>query len=408
MISKDSKDPSTIVCWLLAALFALPATAQDELVIWHAYRGGEKDAFEKVVADFNTAKAAKGIKATTLAVPYDAFADKITAAVPRGRGPDVFIFAQDRMGGWAENKTIEPLDFYVDDKIKNRFIPATFEGMTYQGTVYALPLNFKVLTLFYNKKLIQKPPQTTGELVAMAKKLTDPAAGKFGLAYWYSDFYYHSGLMNAFGGGVFGEGRKPTANLPANAKSMELMLKWLKDDKIIPAEPTVALITNLFNEGRAAMVFSGPWFLGEIAKDVDFGLARLPKVDEAGGQPIKPWMTIEGVYISEPSKKKDAAWEFLDYVTDLQAATILALEGRQTPANKAVYDNPKVGGDAVLKAFRDQVESAVPMPNYAEMSMMWSPMTTAMSKVVKGAATPQVALDEAQKELVERIASLRK
>ena len=64
----------------LALVGAQPAAAAD-LVVWHAYRGGEKDAFEKVIAAYNAANAAKGVKVSTLAVPYDAFADKITAAV---------------------------------------------------------------------------------------------------------------------------------------------------------------------------------------------------------------------------------------------------------------------------------------------------------------------------------------
>lgn len=53
-------------------------------MVWHGYRGGEKAAFEKVVNQFNQSQ--KGVKVSTLAVPYDAFADKITAAVPRARG----------------------------------------------------------------------------------------------------------------------------------------------------------------------------------------------------------------------------------------------------------------------------------------------------------------------------------
>ena len=47
---------------------------------------------------------------------------------------------------------------------------------------------------------------------------------------------------------------------------------------------------------------------------------------------------------------------------------MLALEGRQTPANKAVYADPQVAGDPILKAFRQQVDVAVPMPNLPEMS----------------------------------------
>ena len=110
-------------------------------------------------------------------------------------------------------------------------------------------------------------------------------------------------------------------------------------DKILPAEPSTALITSLFNDGKAAMVFSGPWFLGEIAKGVDYGLAPLPTIDEAGGKPMRPWMTVEGVYIAAPSKNKDAAFDFVEVPDRHSAAKIMALEGRQTPANKAVYDD---------------------------------------------------------------------
>jgi arabinogalactan oligomer/maltooligosaccharide transport system substrate-binding protein len=393
----------------LLALVVFPAlaSAQKEIVIWHGYRGGEKAAFEKVVDNFNKASAGK-VKATTLAVPYDAFADKITAAVPRGKGPDVFIFAQDRLGGWiAAGNTVEPLDFLLDDKIKGRYLKATLDAMTYQGNIYGLPLNFKVTTLIYNKKLVPKPPKTTGELVAQAKKLTNAASGKFGLAYWHSDFYYHSALMNGFGGGVFGPNRKPILNSPANAKSLAYLLTWINGG-FMPAEPSTALITSLFNQGKAAMVISGPWFLGEVSKDIDLGLAVLPTIDEAGGKPMRPWITVEGVYVAAPSKNKDAAFEFLKYVTDAPAAKVLALEGRQTPANKGVYTDPAVAADPVLKAFRQQVDVAVPMPNYPEMSMVWSPATTAMNTIVKKTATPKQALDAAQKEVVERIASLMK
>jgi arabinogalactan oligomer/maltooligosaccharide transport system substrate-binding protein len=394
---------------LAGILLLLPSAllAQTELVVWHAYRGGEKAAFEKVIEEYNKAKGG-AVTVKPLAVPYDAYADKITAAVPRGKGPDVFIYAQDRLGGWIEaGNTIEPIDFYLDEGITDRFIDTTMEAMTYQDTVYGLPFNYKVITQIYNKKLVSTPPTTSAELVGTGQKLTDVAIGKFGLAYAYNDFYYHAALMNAFGGGVFDAAGKPTMNSDANVKAAEYLMGWLERDKILPAEPSTALITALFNEGKAGIVFSGPWFLGEVSESIDFGLAPLPKIDEAG-QPMRPWMTVEGVYVAAPSKHKDEAYELATYLTDTAAAKIMAIEGRQTPANLPVYDDPAVKSDEILQAFKEQVEVALPMPNVPEMTMMWSPATTAMNVILKKTASPRAALDQAQKEVVERIAALRR
>src|SRR5262244_1091704 len=264
------KGENAMIARCHAALFLatlpllLPARGRAaELVVWHAYRAEEKAALEKVVAAYNAKQ--KVVTVTTLAVPYDAFADKITAAVPRGRGPDIFIYAQDRLGGWIEaGNTVEPIDFYVDDALKGRFIPTTVEALTYRGNLYGLPLDYKVIALIHNKKLLKTPPKTTGELVKVAQGLTNKAAGKFGLAWSYGDFYYVASLLNGFGGGVFDKATRPTMNAPENVKALDLLVKWEKGG-FMPAEPSSALITSLFNEGKAPMVFSGPWFLGEVA-----------------------------------------------------------------------------------------------------------------------------------------------
>jgi len=400
---------------LLSALFALlaaaapgaRAAADTEIVVWHAYRAAEKAAIEKVAAAYGASHP--GIKVTTLAVPYDAFADKISAAVPRGKGPDVFIYAQDRLGGWIEaGNTVEPVDFFLDKTTKDRFIPTTMDAVTYRGTVYGLPVNYKVITLIYNKKLVSAPPKTSTELVALAKKLTDKSAGRFGLAYWYSDYYYHAALQNAFGGRVFEKGTsKPVLNAPENVKALEYLGSWI-DQGFLPAEPSTALITALFNQGKAAMIFTGPWFLGEIAPEIDYGLAPLPRIVEAGNQPLRPWMTVEGAFIAAPSKNKDQAYDFVKYLTDKPAARIMALEGRQSPSNQAVYEDPQVANDPVLKAFRTQVEVAVPMPNLAEMTMVWSPATIMMASVAKRSTQPQAAADKAQAEVLKSLSELRK
>jgi len=380
--------------------------AQDKLVVWHAYRGAERTAFEKVIDMYN--KAGLGMPAESLAVPYDALADKITAAVPRGKGPDVFIFAQDRLGGWVEGgQTVEPLDFFLEDETRESFLPLTLEAMTYRDSVYGLPFNYKMIAMIYNKALVKRPPKTSGELVQFAKSMTDPTAGKFGLAYSFSDFFYHAALMNAFGGQAFAPGPEPTLNNANNIKALNYLLKWFKQDGILPEDPSSALINSLFNEGKAAIVFSGPWFLGEIESDIDFGLATLPYIEEAKS-PMKPWVTVEGMYVTAPSEHKEDAYELIKFVTGVKGARVMALEAFQLPANAAIYENKAVMDNPILSVFRKQLDQSVAMPNYAEMTMMWSPATTAMNMIVRGAATPEEAMGKAQESVKSAVDKLRK
>ena len=388
---------------------AAPALAQGkELVVWHAYRGAEKAAFEKVVAMFEKTPAAKGLKVSTLAIPYDAYADKISAAVPRGKGPDVFVYAQDRLGGWIEaGKTVEPIDFFVDKPVRDRLLPGMLDAMTYKSGIYGLPINYKMTTLIYNKDLVKTPPKTTSEMVAIAKPLTNAASGRYGLAYWYTNFYFHSALMNAHGGAVFDKSGKLVVDSPANVASLNQMMTWYKQDGILPPEPSEALIASMFNEGKVAMVINGPWFVGDIDKKINYGLAVLP-VDDATGKPLRPWMTIEGAYVAASSGNKEAGYELAKYLTSEEAGVVLAVEGRQLHTNKAVYANPKVAADPVLKAFRAQLDNAEPMPNRPEMTMVWSPVTTAMNKIVKGNASVEAALKEASATIQDSIAALRK
>ncbi len=48
------------------------------------------------------------------------------------------------------------------------------------------------------------------------------------------------------------------------------------------------------------------------------------------------------------------------------------------------------------------------MPNLPEMTMVWSPATTALNKIINAGASPEDALDVAQKAVEKDVAGLRK
>jgi arabinogalactan oligomer/maltooligosaccharide transport system substrate-binding protein len=185
---------------------------------------------------------------------------------------------------------------------------------------------------------------------------------------------------------------------PANVQSVQLLKTWLRQG-FLPAGPSTTLITSLFNEGKLAMVIGGPSFVEKIAPSVPFALGPLPTVEEAGGKPMRPWITVQGAHIAATSRHKDVAARLVRYLTDLPAARTLAVEGRLLPAFEAVYREPQVSGDAVLQGFRKQLATAVPMPNVPGMSRIWGPFGRALEAVVERRASPQDALNQAQKEM---------
>lgn len=380
---------------LLLFFLSVPGRAQErqEIVVWHSYQGAARMAFEKMVDGFRTKE---GWTATPVAMPADLLPSRIAAEVPRGEGPDVFLSTQDRVGGWVQaGHILEPL--LPVDSIRARFLPGTLQALTVQRKIYGLPLEFRVITLIYNRNLLQNPPLSSREMVAQARRLTSPELGKFGLATWYTDPYYHAPLLNAFGGSLFAPDGRPTINSAPNVQSTQLLKGWLRQG-FLPS-PSTTLITSLFNEGKLAMVIGGPSFVERIAPSISFALAPLPPVEEAGGRPMRPWITVQGIHIAATSRHKDVAAKLVSYLTNLPTARTLALEGRLLPAHEAAYRDPQLSGDAVLQGFRRQLDTAVPMPNVPGMSRIWGPLARALEAVVERRLSSQEALDEAQREM---------
>ena len=380
---------------LLASLSAaLPAEAAASITLWHAYRGKERDGIEQVQAAFNASQ--KDIELQLVPIPYDAFADKVTASIPRGKGPDLFIFAQDRLGDWAAAGLIEPLDFWMTDALRGAFLEPTLEAVTYDNVVYGLPMAFKTVALFYNTKLVLAPPKTTDELVAVAKRAT--GKGTFGLVYENANFYYQAAWMNGFGGRVFDKKGKPTLASPQVIESMAFAADLAHAQGIMPQEVTSTLTTTLFNQGKAAMVINGPWFLGEIDAGVPFAVALLPVISKTNAR-AKPFLSSESVILSNKSAHKKEAFAVMEFLTGPVAGKIMATVGRQPSARRDVYDDPAVAKDPILAIFREQLKSSVPMPNAPAMRMVWSPATTAMNKIINGKADPKATMETCQAEV---------
>jgi len=338
-----------------------------------------------------------------VAVPYGAFADKLTSAIPGGNGPDLFIYPQDRIGDWADSGVIEPIEFWVDDARADRFTSEAVEAMAYKGSLWGLPLTVKSMALYYRTDLVTQPPRTTDELVALAPQMAQRHG--YAIAYANVDLYGHAPWLFGYGGKIMDDDGKLAIATPEAADAMAFA-RGLVTSGVTPDQAEGPLVATLFNEGKAATVMSGPWFVADIAANVPWQVTTLPTVS-ATGKPAAPFLGAEGILMSARAKDKDVAFAVMDALTSDVAAIERAKIARQVVPNPAAYDDPDIARDPVLAAFRAQLASTVPMPKGSAMRMVWTPYKTALGEVLSGRAQPSAQLLAVEREVSSYLTGAR-
>ena len=263
---------------LIVLLGALPGCSEPPrgIVVWHPYRGAEQKALESVAATF---AAKRGVPVTLLAVPYDAYAAKLEAAIPRDNGPDVFVSPHERLGSYLSNRLVAPAgDAFPESDVAlydAKAVEAVSDPSTH--TRYAVPLASKCIALYINTKLLPEAPKTLDELERMKGKL---GPGVSPLVYEAQTVYFHVPLLHAYGGRIF-DG-KTYAMVGPEAERAAEKARDLIASGVVPPEASGALVKQLFASGKAAAVISGPWLAGDLGPGVAYRVAPLPSIDGAG------------------------------------------------------------------------------------------------------------------------------
>ena len=376
---------------LVVTLGLLPGCEEPArgIVVWHPYRGAEQKALETVASMFT---ARTGTHVTLLAVPYDAYAAKLEAAIPRDNGPDVFISPHERLGSYLSNHLVAPAGDAFPDGDVARYDAKAVDAVTDQGTRYAVPLASKCVALYINTTLLPEAPATLDDLGRMKGKL---GANVWPLVYEAQSVYFHVPLLHAYGGQIF-DGKTyamvgPEAELAAD-KAHDLIASG-----VVPPEPSGDLVKQLFASGRAAAAISGPWLAGDLPADVRYRVVPLPSIEGAGK--MRPFLTVDGAFLTPQGARLPEARALARFFADGDMAKIRRATGKQDVATKSVWeehvDRPELrADDAVLSAFHEAALEAVPMPTSLAMRATWVPAEQALRKVIRGQSTAKEALDE--------------
>ena len=328
--------------------------------------------------------------------------EKFQAAAQGGKGPDIFLWAHDRIGEWADAGLLKPLE--IKEDFKAAFIPMSWDAVTHNKQTWGYPLALECVSLIYNKKLVTgKPPAQLSEFPAFAKELKAKDPKLIAIMWDYKTPYFGFPFLASAGAYTFkrtesGYDVKDIGVDNAGAIEGLKAIVNLINEGVLPKGSNQSVGEQKLSTGELATMVNGPWAWANIRKSgVDFALAPLPGV---AGNPGKPFVGVQTALINRSSPNADFAMQFLEkYIctTDgLKAIDADAPLG--VPAVKALADEMSAK-DPLIKGTYENALNGVVMPNIPQMGKLWTSMKAAFETATNGDATPEAALRDARKNL---------
>jgi multiple sugar transport system substrate-binding protein len=407
---------------------------------WEKWTGFEGDAMQAVVDDFNKSQDRIFVER----LPVSSIDRKIMLATAGGDPPDVAGLWSWAIPNYAEKGALTPLNKYLAEAgiSRTNYIPVFWDLCSYRGFTWALPSTPATIALHWNKKMFREagldpdvPPKSLDELDAMVEKLTiveierkgkrvrvrypeltpeEKEAKNFSIVQlgtspaepgWYNQMWGYW-----FGGRLLDGERKIAANSPENVAALAWFSSYpnkygLRNMQAFGATfGNFASPQNAFLAGRIAMVIQGVWmynFISKYSPGMEWAAAPFPAKD-----PEKtPNVTIaecDVLVIPHGARNAKEAFEFIQYVNSEAPMEKLCLAQRKfSPLAAQSKDFVEKHPNPNIQVFIDLAKS--PNALYVPQISIWNEyveeMNVAYDRASTGKATPQGALDIAEKRV---------
>ncbi|MDX6237793.1 MAG: multiple sugar transport system substrate-binding protein [Kribbellaceae bacterium] len=302
-----------------------------------------------------------GIKVDLEVIGWNDLQTRIQTAITSGQGPDVLNIGNTWAASLQATDAFLPFDSNAMNAIggKDKFVPTALATGGKEGQdPTSVPLYGLAYGLYYNKAMFAaaglQPPKTWEEMVAAAKKLTDPAKKTYGMALAAGSYTenVHFAFINAAQNGAdwFDAAGKPTFTGDGNVQGVLRYLDLMQKDKVANtsnaqydngtkavndfATKKVAMVLNQ-NNADSSIVANG-------MKSSEYGVTAFPA--PAGGKEVASHVAGINLSIFKNTKNKDAALKFVKYMTDANTQTTLGKPFSALPVLKGAKpvftDNP--------------------------------------------------------------------
>ncbi|MDP3955205.1 MAG: extracellular solute-binding protein [bacterium] len=312
--------------------FILPKLSKPENVVltyWGLWE--ENNIVGAIIADYE--KTHPNVKVTYERQSPRDYRERLQSALAREEGPDIFRFHNTWVPMFKSDLASIPTTVYDAASFEATFYPVARNDLRLGNSYVGIPLEIDGLGLFINTDLFKaaakQAPKTWDELRKTALELTvRDSSGQIQIAgvalgrtenvdHW-SDILalmmFQNGADLAEPGKCYSQtssaGDTGETCLGADALTYFTIFSQVDGvwDKTLPAS------TLAFSGGKLAMYFGPSWEVFEIKRlnsNLNFEVVPVPQLPDTNIAFASYW--VEGV--SKKSKKQEAAWDFLKYLS---------------------------------------------------------------------------------------------
>lgn len=283
---------------------------------------------------------------TTITTNLEEYYPKLNALVASNETPDVFIVSPGpNLAVYVEPGVAAPLDDYLAaDGWKDSFTSdAVFSQMTYDGKIYAVPLNIAAACAFYNTEMFEaagvKVPETWDEMLDACEKLEaagyTPITISAGTAWCLSMVAGYLCEMEGVDLAALEDGSASweDGKLESAAAKLVELSKYFQ--KTAAGDTNDVATANFYNE-EAAILIQGSWAIAQInGSNPDFeskcGVFQFPGVERVIAK-------SDSLVMSSSTKYPEACTALMKYFTDDAAQKYTAEIGGKIPVTSVEYD----------------------------------------------------------------------
>ena len=365
-----------------------------------------KAAFEKAHPDIEVKLQSTG---------YGEYFRVIQTQVAGGTAPDCYELNYENFVTFAAKNVLTDLGplFQSAGMDFDAYDENALRAFNYKGKQFGVPVSYSVVLLFYNKDLFDKAkvPYPTNDwtwkdVIEAGKKIRALGDDIFGIIQGVHFWEFYKVIEQNNGSLFNADHTKFAVNSPENVEALQYMV-----DKVIKynIEPTQAQKSNqgdwdLFSAGRAGMLITGNWAFTYMKENAKF---PWDVVVEPGNKRKACHFFSNGLVINKASKNKDAALKWIKWLSSSRESCTLRVN--------AAWETPPISDPEIIKLYTSQtppdnrkavfesLKYLVTPPVVEQFNEMAQIIDVQLQKARDGEKTPKEALDDAQKELEQKI-----